>query len=80
MGILTAAAFVACSEYHQFKGKRPGQLVFGGDMILTITHLDSCRYIRQRKQAKIYKEKIHKNSTRIDHDYRAGYQVTIKRN
>ena len=35
------------------------------------------KYIRQRKQAQIEKEVIHKNYTIIEHDYRVGDQVTI---
>ena len=50
MGILSAYAFIVCSMYHSVKGKRPGQLVFGQDMILPISKVDNWRYIRQHEQ------------------------------
>ena len=53
MGILAAAAFVVLFTYHKIKGKSPGQIVFGQDMILPIDHVSNWRYIRQRKQAEI---------------------------
>ena len=38
MGILSAAAFVIISTTSRQKGYSPGQLIFGGDMILPIKH------------------------------------------
>ena len=40
------------------------------------THVDNWRYIRQHKQAQI--ETIRKKLTRIDQDYRVGYQVLVR--
>ena len=75
MGILSAAAFVVISMYHTTKGKSPGQIVFGQDMILPINHVADWRYIRQSKQAQIDKDVICENTTIIDHDYVLGDKV-----
>ena len=47
MGILNRAAFTVQSTYHRKKGKSPGQLVFGRDMILPTNHVANWRYIRK---------------------------------
>ena len=78
MGILVAAAFAVRSTYQTTKGKSPGQLVFGRDMILPINHLADWRYIRQHKQTQIDNYVIWENTTRIDHDYRVGDKILIK--
>ena len=69
MGILAASAFVVRSMYHTTKGKIPGQLVFGRDMILLITHVAYWIYIRKRKQTQIYNDFIQENANRIYHYY-----------
>ena len=51
------------------KVKSPVQIVFGRDMILPINHIEDCRYIRQCRQAQLYKDVIRENSTIIDHYY-----------
>ena len=68
MGILVAAAFAVRSTYHKTKGKIPGKLVFGRDMILPMNNVADWRYIRQRKQTQIYNYVIREKTTRIDHD------------
>ena len=78
MGILAASAFTVRSMSHRVKIKTPGQLDFGLDMILPITHESSWRYIHQRKQAQIHKDVTGENSTMIDHDYRVGDQVFVR--
>ena len=75
MEILAAAAFVVRSTYHTAKGKSPGQLFFGRDMILPINHVVDWRYIRQRKQMQIDNDIIQENNNRIDQDYRVGDKV-----
>ena len=51
MGILAAADFAVRSTYHCNKGKSPGWLVFGQDMILPMIIIAYCKYMRQHKQA-----------------------------
>ena len=63
------------STYHTTKIKSPGQIVFGRDMILPITHVADWRYIRHRKQTQIDNDVILKNANRIDHDYIVGDKV-----
>ena len=65
MEFLAAAALSVRATYHQTK-KSPGQLVFGRYMILPINHIAKWRLINQRKQLKIDKDLILKNSTRFD--------------
>ena len=61
-GILSATAFAIHLKYHTTLQKLPGQLVFGRDMILNITHRANWEYIRQRKQGlmKTMKKKMRK--------------------
>ena len=75
MGILEAAALALCSMYHRIKGKSLVQLVFGRDMILTITHVADCRYTCHRKQTQIDNDFIQENANSIDHDYRVKDKV-----
>ena len=77
IGILAAADFAVRSTYHRWKGKIPGQLVFGMYIILPINHVADWRYIRQRKQTQINKYLDRENTTRIDYDYRVGDKVLI---
>ena len=78
MGIIAAAYFAVRSTYHTTKGKSPGQLFFGRDMILPINHEAGWRYIFLHKKAEIDKYFICENTTIIDHDYRVGDKVTTK--
>ena len=78
MGILAAEAFAVQYMYHRTKQQSPGQIVFCRDMILTINHVLDWRYICQRKQAKIDKDAIRENTTRINYDYKVGDQVLIR--
>ena len=78
MGILASASFEVRSTYHPSKGKIPDKLVFGRAMILPINHVGGWRYIRQQKKAKIDKDVIFENTTRINNDYRVGYKVMIQ--
>ena len=79
MGILAEAAFAIRATYHRTKQKSPGQLVFGRDVILPINHIANWRLTCQRKQAQIEKDAIHENLTRVDHDYRIGEWVMIRK-
>ena len=78
MGILAAVAFAIRSTYHRTKGKIPGQLVFGREMILPINYVADWRYICHLKQTQIYNDVIRKNAKRIDHYYRVGDKVMTR--
>ena len=80
MGILVVAYISVQITYHWTKHKSLGRFVFGRDMILPIDHISNWGYIRQRTQMQLEKGLIHKNSTRIDYDYRVGDKVMVRRN
>ena len=46
-------------------------------MIIPINHVADWRYICQHKQAKIDKDVIRGNNTRIDYNYRVGDKLMI---
>ena len=79
MGIPATAAFAVQSMYHCNLRTIPGQLFFGRQMTLPINHLANCRFILQRKQGKIEKDILCKNSTRIDHNYRVGNHTMVRK-
>jgi len=78
-GILSATAFAVRSTYHTTLKKTPGQLVFGRDMILNIQHIANWEYIRQNKQKLIDKNNKAENARRIEHLYKEGDEVLLKR-
>ena len=75
MIILETAAFAVHSAYQTTRRKSPGQIVFGRDMILPITHIEDRRYICHRKQTQIDNGIIQEKANIIDHDYRVGDKV-----
>ena len=60
LGILAAASYEICSTKNRLKCYSPGQLVFGRDMILLITHTVDWELIPQQNQTQINKDNIHK--------------------
>ena len=50
LGILAAEAFAVRSTYHTTKGKIPGHIVFGRDMILPINHVAVNIYISANRR------------------------------
>ena len=50
IGILAAEAFAVRSTYHTTKGKIPGHIVFGRDMILPINHVAVNIYISANRR------------------------------
>src|SRR5687767_13040845 len=78
-GILSATAFAIRSTYLTTLRKTPGQLVVGRDMIFNIQHVANWEYIRQNKQKEIKKNNITENAKHIEHLYKEGDPVLIKR-
>src|SRR5210317_889676 len=76
--ILMATAFKIRSTYHTTLKKTPGQLVFGRDMMLNVSHSANWDYIQQLKQKIIKKNNQAENLKRIPHIYFAGDQVMLK--
>src|SRR5210317_1039074 len=76
--ILMATAFKIRSTYHTTLKKTPGQLVFGRDMMLNISHSANWDYIQQLKQKIIKKNNQAESAKRIPHIYLARDQVMLK--
>ena len=66
--------------HHHNKQTIIGNFVFEQDMILLINHLENWRFIRQRKQEQIKNNIIRENFSRINHDYKIGHKVMVRRN
>ena len=69
-GILDVAEFKILSTTNGLKSYSNGQLVFGRDMIFPIKHKVDWELIHQRNQTQINKDNTHKNSIRVEHDYK----------
>lgn len=78
-GILSAASFAIQSTYHTTLKKMPGQLVFQKDMMFPIKHIANWEYIRQNKQKLIDKNNKAENARCIEHVYKTGDQVLLRR-
>jgi hypothetical protein len=78
-GILSATAFAVRSTFHTTLHSSPGQLVFGRDMIFNIQHTANWEYIKQRKQQLIEKNNKRENAGRIQHEYKIGDKVLLRR-
>jgi transposase InsO family protein len=78
-GVLSATAFAIRSTYHTTLKKSPGQLVFGRDMIFNISHVANWELIRQNKQKLIDRNNKFENAKRVEHTYKTGDLVLLKR-
>ena len=76
-GIIAAASFAIRSTYHTTLKKTPGQLVFGRDMILNITHEANWQAISEQKQRLIKYNNERENRSRIEHTYHVGDDVLM---
>ena len=80
MVILAASELAILSTKNKLKGYSPGQLLFGRDMIIPIKHKADWELIRQQYQTQINKDNIHKNSKRVDHNYKVDDKVILNNN
>ena len=78
-GVLSATAFAVRSSYHTSLRKSPGQLVFGRDMIFNIKHVANWEFIRENKQKLIDKNNKAENAKRVEHTYKLGDLVLLRR-
>jgi hypothetical protein len=60
--ILSATTFAIRSTYHTALYQLPGQLVFGGDMIVNILETTNWEHVKQRKQGSTYQNNLKKLS------------------
>ena len=75
--ILAATAFAIQSTYHTTLQATPGQLVFGRDMILNLTHMANWKFITEWKQCIINANNKRENAKCIPHTYKPGDLVLI---
>src|SRR5687767_7612144 len=78
-GVLSATAFAVRSIYYTTLKKTPGQLVFGRDMIFNIAHVANWELIHQNKQKLIDKNSKLENAKRVEHTYKVGDLVLLRR-
>ena len=76
-GIIAAAAFAIWSTYHTTLQATPGQLVFGRDMILNMTHMANWKLVTQQKQKIINANNKRENAKHIPHKYKPNDLVLI---
>jgi hypothetical protein len=55
------------------------QLVFGRDAMLNINHVTDWEHIRQRKQKRINANNERENARRLEHAYKIGESILLKR-
>ena len=79
MIIQAASVSVVRPKYHIIKDTSLDRLVLSRYMITPIKMVLDWRYIHQSKQAQIEKYVIHESSTRINYDYKFGYQVMLRK-
>ena len=78
-GVLSATAYAIWSTCHTMLKKTPGQLVFGRDMILNISHVANWELICQNKPKVIDRNNKAKNAKQVKHVYKRGNLVLLKR-
>ena len=77
-GILAATDFAVRSTYHTNLQVRPGQLIFGRDMILNTPFIADWGDIRLRKQKIIDKNNQLENKKRKPHTYITQERVLVR--
>ena len=78
-GILTSAAFAIRSTFHTTLKATPGQLVFGRDMIMNISHEADWQQIKANKLKKILSNNKRENKKRTPHEYKEGDKVLLEK-
>ena len=77
--ILSSTAFAIRATYHTTLQATPAQLVFGRDMLLPIRINADWDLIKQRKQEEIDRNNRRENRDRVDHTYKAGDKVYLRK-
>ena len=75
---VSAASWALCSTYHTTSQATPGQLVFGRDMLLSLTFRADWACIKQCKQNRINKGVNRENTKRVAHTYKDRDLVLLK--
>jgi hypothetical protein len=77
--ILSSTAYEICSTFHTTLKATPGQLVFGRDMVLPITFMAYWGEIEQQRQKEMARNNRRDKASRINHDYKVGYKVLLRK-
>ena len=78
-GFLTVVGYAIRSTYHTTLEASPAQLVFGRDMMFPIQFQADWAGIQQRRQNEINRNNERENKSRIQHIYKPGDTVTLKK-
>jgi hypothetical protein len=76
---LSSAAYAIRSTFHTTLKATPAQLVFGRDMVLPIKFMADWGAIKQQRQKEMGRNDRRENSSRINHDYKVGDKILLKK-
>jgi hypothetical protein len=76
---LSSAAYAICSTFHTTLKATPGQLVFGREMVLSIKFMADWGAIEEQRQKEMARNSRRENISRINHDYKVGDKLLLKR-
>jgi hypothetical protein len=71
--------YAICNTFHTTLKATPGQLVFGRDMVLPITFMAGWGAIEQQRQKEMARNNRIENASRINHGYKVGDKVLLKK-
>ena len=78
-GILSSISYALRATHQTSLSASPGQLVFGRDMFFPTEFIANWEHLRRRRLESIKKDNLRENSRRINHDYRVGDKVLLRR-
>jgi len=76
---LASAAYAIRSTFHTTLKATPAQLVFGRDMILPIKFKADWAAIEQTRQKEISRNNKRENASRMNHQYKVGDKILLKK-
>jgi hypothetical protein len=72
---LSSAAYAIHITFHTTLEATPGQLVFGRDMVPSITFMANWGTMEQQRQKEMARNNRRENAFRINHDYKVRDKV-----
>ena len=76
---LTDTAWAICSTYHTVFKTSPGAAISGRDMLFDILFIADWQKIAEHRQQPTNLNNAHKNKGRINHDYKVGQKVLLRK-
>jgi hypothetical protein len=76
---LSDAPWTVCSTYHTVLKASPGAAIFGQDMLFEIPFIADWQKIGEHRQRLTDLNNAHENKGRIDHNYKVGQKVLLKK-